>query len=71
MQIFCDISWTATGSETDWNIEYGPQGFTPGSGIMGTATGTPEFTAGSLTADTYYDFYVQADCGGGDAAGPL
>lgn len=69
-----DISWTAGGSETAWNIEYGPQGFTPGSGTPGTATGTPEFTAGSLTADTYYDFYVQADCGGGDESywmGPI
>jgi hypothetical protein len=69
-----DISWTAGDSETNWNIEYGPQGFTPGSGTMGTATGTPEFTAGSLTADSYYDFYVQADCGGGDESywmGPI
>ncbi len=61
-----DISWTAQGSETDWNIEYGPEGFTPGSGTMGTASGTAAFTATPLTAETYYDFYVQADCGGGD-----
>lgn len=68
------ISWTAGGSETDWNIEYDVSGFTPGSGILGTASGTPDFTSGLLTADTYYDFYVQADCGGGDESawiGPI
>ncbi len=68
------IDWTAGGSETDWNIEYGPEGFTPGTGTPGTATGTPGFTAGSLTANTNYDFYIQADCGGGEEStwfGPL
>ena len=69
-----DISWTIGGTETDWNIEYGVSGFTQGSGLTGTASGTPAFTAGSLTPDTYYDFYVQADCGGGDESmwiGPI
>lgn len=68
------ISWTPGSTETDWNIEYGVTGFTPGSGTPGTATGTPEFTSGLLLADTYYDFYVQADCGGGDESswiGPI
>src|SRR5690606_30757904 len=69
-----DISWTPLGTETDWNIEYGPQGFTIGSGTVETASGTPEFTANGLTGNTYYDFYVQTDCGGGDVstwAGPF
>lgn len=69
-----DISWTPGGSETDWNIEYGVSGFTPGSGMTGTASGTSTFTAGLLTANTNYDFYVQADCGGGDESswvGPI
>ncbi len=69
-----DISWTAGGSETDWNIEYGMSGFTPGSGTPGTASGTAVFTAGSLSANTNYDFYVQADCGAGDESvwiGPI
>ncbi|AEA45817.1 GEVED domain-containing protein [Fluviicola taffensis] len=69
-----DISWTSQGTETDWNIEYGVSGFTPGSGTPGTASGTAEFTAGTLSAGTYYDFYVQADCGGGDESiwvGPI
>lgn len=68
------ISWTPLGTETDWNIEFGPHGFTPGSGTPGTATGTPEFTATPLVAGNSYDIYVQADCGGGDEstwAGPI
>lgn len=69
-----DISWTVEGSETNWNIEYGPLGFTPGTGTPGTASGTPNFTASLLSANTTYDFYVQADCGGGDEStwtGPI
>jgi len=69
-----DISWTAGGTETDWNIEYGPSGFIPGSGTPGTASGSAIFTASSLTANTNYDFYVQADCGAGDQSawlGPI
>ena len=67
-----DISWTSGGSETDWDIEYGPTGFTQGSGMMGSSTSTT-FSAGSLTADTYYDFYVRADCGGSQSSwtGPI
>jgi len=61
-----DITWTAGGSETSWNIEYGEAGFTPGAGTPGTATGTPTFTVPSLDAETEYEFYVQADCGSGE-----
>ena len=60
-----DLSWTA-GSETDWNIEYGPTGFTPGAGTPDVATGTPEYEVSGLDPLTEYDFYVQADCGGGE-----
>jgi hypothetical protein len=69
-----DISWTIGDAETNWNIEYGVSGFALGSGTTGTASGTPAFTANSLTPDTEYEFYVQADCGGGDESmwiGPL
>lgn len=67
-----DISWTAVGSETSWNIEYGVSGFTMGSGTPGTAS-TESFSAGSLTANTSYDFYIQSDCGATDSPwyGPI
>ncbi len=60
------ISWTPGFNETAWNIEYGPTGFTPGTGITGTASGTPTFQMSPLTPLTGYDVYVQSDCGGGD-----
>ena len=64
-----DLLWTAGGSETTWNIEWGTPGFTPGTGTeigSSIATGTPSITVTGLTPETNYAFYVQADCGAGD-----
>ncbi|WP_274476468.1 fibronectin type III domain-containing protein [Mangrovimonas aestuarii] len=63
-----DLSWVAGNAETLWNVEYGPTGFTQGSGVSSnglTSTSTPVL---GLTAATTYDFYVQADCGAGDTS---
>jgi hypothetical protein len=60
-----DFSWTAGGNETSWNVEYGPSGFTLGAGTQATVS-TTNYSLTSLTSQTEYDFYVQADCGGGD-----
>src|SRR5690554_3936063 len=67
-----DLGWTENGTATEWDIEWGTNGFTP--------TGTPNIEntsnphpLGGLTASTSYDFYVRADCAGGDTntwAGP-
>ena len=67
-----ELSWTPGGNETAWNVEYGPVGFTQGSGTT-VAAGSNPFTLTGLTSSTSYDFYVQADCGNGDTsdwAGP-
>ena len=68
------LKWVEPGSATKWNIEYGPTGFTQGSGTMvADNDGTIGETINGLTASTTYDFYVNADCGGGDIsswAGP-
>ena len=64
-----DISWTTTGDETSWTVEYGPVGFTPGTGtslVVSTATDT---TLTGLTQNTSYDYYVTANCGAGSVAG--
>ncbi len=61
------IAWTNGGSETAWNIEYGPAGFTQGSGTTVAATTNP-YTLTGLTEGTTYDVYVQADCGSGDVS---
>lgn len=60
-----NISWTAGGAETAWNIEYGPKGFTQGSGTVVNTTTNPHALSG-LNPGTDYDVYVQADCGATD-----
>jgi subtilisin-like proprotein convertase family protein len=63
-----DVSWTTTGNETSWNVEYGPTGFTPGTGtILNTTTTFATLTG--LTANTAYQFYVTPVCGANPAAG--
>jgi hypothetical protein len=56
------LSWLEAGSATSWEIEYGPVGFTPGTGTTVSA-GTNPFTVDNLTPATTYDFYVSANCG--------
>jgi len=66
------LSWT-TGGATNWQIEYGPVGFTPGAGTIVSATTNP-FTVTGLSSATYYDFYVRDSCGAADVsdwAGPI
>lgn len=57
-----DLSWT-TGGSGNWNIEYGPQGYTQGSGTQLSVTNNPYGLSG-LTPGTAYDVYLQDDCGG-------
>jgi hypothetical protein len=62
-----ELSWTAGGSETSWNVQWGPQGFLFGTGTTVTA-GTNPFLITGVTPDSDLDYYVQADCGNGDAS---
>lgn len=69
-----DLGWTATGSETQWDIEYGAQGFTQGAGTTVTGVTSNPYNLTGLSANTAYDFYVRADCGGSGTsawAGPF
>ena len=59
------LSWTPGGNENNWNIEYGPAGFTQGTGTTMTGVTNP-VTISNLSPSTSYTFYVQADCSGGD-----
>ena len=56
------LQWTENGTATSWQIEYGPIGFTTGSGTTITANDNP-FTINGLDQATIYQFQVQADCG--------
>ncbi|WP_299225205.1 gliding motility-associated C-terminal domain-containing protein [uncultured Psychroserpens sp.] len=57
-----DINWTASGSETNWEIVVQ----TAGTGVptgSGTATMNNPYTAMGLSAVTDYEVYLRADCG--------
>jgi len=57
------ISWTRGATETAWNVEYGPVGFTQGAGTVLTGVADTAYALADLTSATSYSFYVQADCG--------
>lgn len=57
-----NLSWTQPGGNgTSWTIEYGPVGFTPGTGTVVTSS-TNSVTIQGLTHSTQYDVYVTATC---------
>lgn len=59
-----DLFWT-TGGASNWNVEYGPAGFTLGTGTQISATNDTISVSG-LMASTAYEFYVQDSCGAGN-----
>jgi hypothetical protein len=69
------VSWTAGGTETAWNLEYGPTGFVQGEGTVVAVDATAVTETGisyaltGLSSGTTYDVYVQADCGDGLTSG--
>ncbi len=56
------LSWSSGGTPIGYNLEYGPAGFTPGTGTLLTDVQSP-YTFENLTAEHPYDVYVQAVCG--------
>lgn len=72
-----DVYWTSANTSATFTVEYGPAGFTPGTGTVLTGTvGTdgPPVNIPGLSAAMDYDLYVSEDCGGGDVsplAGPV
>jgi hypothetical protein len=61
------IDWTPVGSETQWQVQYGPQGFALGTGTTVTVTAHP-YTVPSLTSYGFYQAYVRAICSAGDSS---
>ncbi|RFC53885.1 GEVED domain-containing protein [Brumimicrobium aurantiacum] len=63
-QTAIEIGWTSTGAANYWNIEYGPTGFTQGSGVtmLDSVNSNPYLITG-LTPNESYDFYIQSECG--------
>ncbi|MBO7052785.1 MAG: fibronectin type III domain-containing protein, partial [Prevotella sp.] len=62
-----DLSWADRGTPLSWVIEYGPTGFTQGTGTVVAASSNP-FTLTGIPASYQGEFYVRAVCGGGDSS---
>jgi PKD repeat protein len=60
------LSWT-TGGSANWQIEYGPAGFTKGTGTV-VGVSTNPYTITGLSPATAYDVYVQDSCAPGDVS---
>lgn len=57
-----NLSWLAGFNETMWNVVVQPAGFGSPT-ATGVAVSATNYSAIDLTADTEYEFYVQANCG--------
>ncbi|WP_397362509.1 T9SS type A sorting domain-containing protein [Olleya sp. R77988] len=70
-----DLGWTEAGTATTWNVEIVDITGGESQSMSPTATGvTNPYEASGLTDANDYEFYVQADCGGGSLspwAGPF
>ncbi len=58
-------TWTEAGSATQWEVEYGATGYTPGSGTSIIVNVDTFTTITGLTPQTPYDWNVRTICGSG------
>lgn len=63
-----DLAWTAGGTETQWEIQYGLTGFAIGSGTIVSSTTSTKQISNILTTSSY-DFYVRAKCSATENSG--
>ena len=56
------ITWDTT-SAFDYEVQYGPMGFTLGSGTSAVVSGVDSLDITGLTSNTAYDVYVRGLCG--------
>ncbi|HEX9981437.1 MAG TPA: hypothetical protein VGB50_12830 [Flavobacterium sp.] len=61
---FDSLSWQASSDATYWQVQYGVEGFTLGSGTTETTSDTNLYGI-PMSAGTTYDFYVRSNCSGG------
>jgi len=71
--ISANLGWHANSSETAWDIQYGLNGFSLGTGTIIQNVTTNPYTLSGLTSVTNYQYYVLAQCSPTDSsfwAGP-
>ena len=62
------LTWTETGTATQWEVQYGYIGFALGSGTAKYVAGTTTFEITDLEPIANYDVYIRAICGDGDTS---
>jgi len=62
------IEWVSNDTEAQWSVEYGIQGFEPGTGNRVTIDNVTTADINGLTSNSLYDIYVRAICGDGDTS---
>ncbi len=62
-----DLNWVENGTATQWRVEYGPTGFTQGTGTVVTVPNKPYNLTG-LSPNTQYSYYVRALCSANDSS---
>ena len=62
------ISWSDINNNPNWEVQYGPAGFTLGTGTITPAINTQTYIIDNLSPDTQYDVYVRAICKIGDVS---
>jgi hypothetical protein len=63
-----NLIWIAGGTETQWEIQFGPTGFTLGSGTVVTSNNTTATVTGVSTSSSF-DFYVRSKCSASENSG--
>jgi hypothetical protein len=58
------LSWANGGAESQWQVQYGLNGFTLGTGTIVSPVTTNPFTLTGLTANTTYQYFVRGECSG-------
>jgi hypothetical protein len=59
-----DLGWVVGGVETEWEIQYGLQNFTVGTGTTVSNVTANPYALNGLLANTTYQFYVRSICSG-------
>ncbi|MBP5536082.1 MAG: T9SS type A sorting domain-containing protein [Bacteroidales bacterium] len=63
----CTVRWSELGTSGNWELEYGPQGFTRGSNPV-TMVADTTYTITGLNNNTVYDCYVWGYCQNGNTS---
>ena len=66
------LAYIPSAGNSSYTVEWGPCGYTPGTGSMPSTTVTNDtVTITGLNANTCYDFYVFANCGSSMGTSPV